>query len=282
MTDGPEAPKMMTFIVDVEEIQRNRVTVQAMSQAEAEAEIKKVTILNRTPPTYNFRVAAAWPTDEGEESLFDLGNGYMLRRGWFYQAVCTGGKFGHGERTVSFTPAQIETEGEVTVASFPPPLLDASERVRYFHRVYGWGGSYIDLTTWSRVFKTEKEAYRATRKFVEESKQFDRDRLRRERRIAEDIRMENLMRNAVQRMAVGNQSLTRLDGGKWVTSDPGYYPDGSPVVYEEKWLVTLLLDTGRAYITDRMNKSGDPRVITLTEEGRAFAQTTKEAACLNL
>lgn len=217
------------------------------------------------------RVIASWPAREPQEIESDLGGGYRVRRGWFYEVAFSGGKYGHGERTVSFPAALVEKGEGVALHDFNS-LVEAPEKARYFIRRFGYASTHESLKTWSRVQETANLAYKATRRFIEESKQFVRDRQRRDRERAERIRMENLMDKAVGRMLHEGGALTRLKGGKWVTNAPGYYPDGEPQTYEEKWLIELLLAEGHVEVTDTMNQSGDPRVVTLTDFGKARAE----------
>lgn len=246
------------YVMDVEKTQRVQIEVRATSLTAAiELANKHETFATVERKA---RAVAQWPAGEPMTLESDLGNGYRVRRGWFYEVSTSGGRFGHGERKISY--AEDAVEQDPTYASFDA-LLERPERTRYFVRKYGFAASHGDLTTWSHVFPSAEEAYRATRKFVEQSKKFDRDQQRREREIAQDIAREAAMDRVIERMFAHGGVLTRHVGGLWSTSTT--YQEGD--TFESKSMITDLLEAGLVTVTDHMNQTGDARAVMLSQDG---------------
>jgi hypothetical protein len=187
-----------------------------------------------------------------------------VRRGWFWQV-------NKDWASVCFLPDLVDPcNYGVTVDSFKN-LIGGNETIFNFGKVYGWASSQGGMSTWSKVHETAEAAYKDCRKYVAMQQQQVRDRQRFDREQAENLRMERLMDKVLLRMTAGDGKLTREAGGKWITGDCGFYPDGQPVQYEEKWMIDLLIQSDFVEVTDRMNKSGDPRIVQFTEQGRARA-----------
>lgn len=256
-----------------------RVEVSAFTLEEAHGMAAVFTGPQVGEEKVSYALEANWPIHETPEHEYDLGNGFRVRRGWFWLVRTSGANEGYfGPRTISFLPDLVDPCNQGVTAESFTNLVGAKEKVWSFTRHFGWAASYLGMATWSSVFPNDPEAaYKSCRRFVEEQKQFTRDRQRADREREENIRIENLMDKVLLgMMAKGcDGTLTRLKGGKWVTNAATYAPDGEPWAFEERWMIDSLLDYQFVSVIDTMNKSGDPRVVEITDKGRERVKEVK-------
>jgi hypothetical protein len=263
---------MQTFVLLKTITVVQRVEVSGFTREDAEATAAVFSGPQVGDQKISYTLEANWPINEEPEHEYDLGNGFRVRRGWFW-VVRTAGTGGHyGPRTISFLPDLVDPcNYGVTAESFAN-LVGAKEKVWSFSRHFGWAASQGGMSTWSNVFPNDPNAaYKSCRRFVEEQKQFTRDRQRADREREEQLRIERLMDKVILRAEAQGGVLTRLPGGKWVTKDPGYYPNSEPVQFEEKWMIVEMINAGYVEVTDTMNVSGDPRVVHVTMKARERA-----------
>jgi|GEM_PF-4135775 len=236
------------------------IEVRAKTRAQAE---KAATYGVGTPvgePKVEFQVIQNWPADEPEEFEIDLENGYRVRRGWFWEVRLD-------YRTISFLPDLVDPcNYGVTRDSFRN-LVGANDTIYGYSKRYGWAASQGGMSTWSKLHDNARDAYKDCRAYVMLQQKRVNDLQRFHREQAEALMIEDLIDVLVVRMRANSDKLTRLDGGKWITEDATIGTDNQPDVFEDKRMIDRLLNAGLIEVTDRMNKSGDPRVVRLTASG---------------
>jgi hypothetical protein len=269
------------FILEREVRRIERVRVTAATLAEAMKAATKAEIEKVVSSPLRYTEVASWPADEEPEVVNDLKNGYRVRRGWFwiadldYRSVCflesdlreAGTDFSNSDTIFSTMRAAVKTL-----------LGPSNETVMRCTCKYGYAASYGEMKTWSTLFETPELAYRSCRRFVEQVKAASRDKQRWVREQAEDDRLQSVIDKTLILMDPSGR-LHRNPGGRWAPSHVPY-TDGVPSEHVDIKVVRQMLDQGLVEVTDTMNKTGDPRTVSLTPAGKGRTHTAQVLASM--
>lgn len=267
---------MQTFIIERTATTVTRFEVTAASLVEAMRNADERHVIATTAATPQWNEIAAWPAGSAMEEVLELPNGYRVRRGWFWEISLD-------YRSVSLLDADIFPPDAEIPSRIPREMFksilhmvdDGNETIFSTRRVFGYAGSHGDLKTWGAVCKEPKEALRATRKYVEKTRAQTRDRQRREREEAAEVAREGEMLVVLQHMLETGGRLVRYGGGLWSGADMNL-TEGAPACSWDRGMSEDLVRHGYATVTDRMNKSGEPRILTISAAGCERVETQRK------
>lgn len=256
------------FVIDVVKTLRYRAEVTATSEKAAQRIAEDLAGEQRGGlMTVNSHIAAQWPEAEGPELITLKENDYMVRRGWWWEASCYGSRL--GPRTLAVP--NIGQPAETARVGLEKLIAVNGERVGHVTLAFGYSGTHESLTTWGKVVKTEAEAYKGVRKFIEFDRRRARDKQRFDREIEEAITAEARQRNILVKMSQApEKSLVRTPGGLWMTSTDA---DSAMTFGVEGEVIALkkdidgLLDGKLVEIT-QAHISGAPQRVTMSAKAQ--------------
>jgi hypothetical protein len=264
-----EKQKLQTWTIDVVETRSVQVKVKARSQSGAEALASTTAHSDGRWPASTTRtmVVNHWPADETEEIEHDLGNGYRVARGWWWQVNLVTDRPDLGRRvvrrtTVSFKPDLVDPCNYGVTADSFVNLAGRREHIHSFSKAYGWAATFTGSSTWSKVHQDHRKAYDDCVAFVT-AERMDRDEWRRYCAMLHHI-------------AENGGRLERLKGGRWIIPGGDLREVANAVEgidwYLNKGEVDHLIAEDAVKVTDLLTISDKPREIEITQAGRERAE----------